>query len=133
MSRKDDFCVFCGKDVPQRTITQVMEKLAEYHKGGCALKWPNLIMAPRRGQSEPVMRYRQDYDPPATCTCGLDDLAAVLSGSREQEKIMVPGAETNQSEASHEQRPTAGNPDIWCDVCNSWRYTQPCGRDECPR
>jgi hypothetical protein len=42
-------------------------------------------------------------------TCGLDDLAAVLSGSREQEKIMGSGAETNQSEASHEERPAAGN------------------------
>lgn len=23
-------------------------------------------------------------------------------------------------------------PDKWCDVCESWRYTQPCGRDDCP-
>jgi len=20
----------------------------------------------------------------------------------------------------------------WCETCQSWRHTQPCGRDECP-
>ena len=24
------------------------------------------------------------------------------------------------------------SPDLWCDTCQSWRYTAPCGRDDCP-
>jgi hypothetical protein len=87
---------------PQRTITQVMEKLLAYvqHKRTC----PKSMMVTFAAEPGWVTG---SYVKP--CTCGLDDLAAVLSGSREQEKIMVPGAGTNQSEASHEERPAAGN------------------------
>jgi hypothetical protein len=24
------------------------------------------------------------------------------------------------------------DPTIWCWTCHSWRYTRPCGRDDCP-
>jgi hypothetical protein len=111
---------------PQRTITQVIAELSAEIR--------NEAVDCRKGAGVPC---QSEYSWHASTYEGwadrLDDLAAVLSGSREQETIMVSGATTNQSEAINQQRPTAGNPDIWCDVCNSWRYTQPCGRDECPR
>lgn len=29
--------------------------------------------------------------------------------------------------------PQAEGPPWWCETCQSWRYTQPCGRDDCPK
>jgi hypothetical protein len=28
--------------------------------------------------------------------------------------------------------PVAADSKEWCETCTSWRYTMPCGRDECP-
>jgi hypothetical protein len=64
---------------PQRTITQVMEKLLAYvqHKRTC----PKSMMVTFAAEPGWVTG---SYVKP--CTCGLDDLAAVLSGSREQKE-----------------------------------------------
>jgi NTP pyrophosphatase (non-canonical NTP hydrolase) len=38
------------------------------------------------------------------------------------------------STASHnEVIPATDGPPWWCATCESWRFVQPCGRDECPR
>jgi hypothetical protein len=34
--------------------------------------------------------------------------------------------------ASNEAIPTVDGPPWWCETCDSWRFTQPCGRNECP-
>jgi hypothetical protein len=91
MSRKDDFCVFCGKDVPQRTITQVMDYLQ--HRPECR-RW----VYPTDGSRPWLLAH-------TACTCGLDDLAAVLSGSREQEKISLESPSPDRSGPQTEEPP----------------------------
>jgi hypothetical protein len=90
---------------PQRTITQVMEQLLAYvqHKRTC----PKSTMVTFAAEPGWVT---QSYVKP--CTCGLDDLAAVLSGSREQkdQEVARPPAQPESNGVA-----TAGTvaPDPW--------------------
>jgi hypothetical protein len=43
-----------------------------------------------------------------------------------------PSAGPLATAATNEPVPTTEGPPWWCDTCQSWRYTQPCGRDQCP-
>jgi hypothetical protein len=49
---------------------------------------------------------------------GLRDVLALLDAEPEQPKTSPPD--------------TTGPP-WWCETCESWRHSMPCGRDECPK
>ncbi len=67
----------------------------------------------------------------ARCTA----LARVLAQLRDDAMVMDAAYPIIASVLSGEEvanSPVAEGPPWWCATCESWRLTQPCGRDECP-
>jgi len=65
---------------------------------------------------------------------GREDVIAAMEEDLEQ---LADSFETQViADAARAARPARPplevQPETWCDTCTSWRYTTPCGRDDCP-